>query len=401
MKKFNINKWRNKHLLKEQTTYGDIAQSFDKNVASFTQDLEKYLNEPKVKAVLDAGLADGDPNDDKISYTTRSVAVKNLQPTQNIIGFDESVQANITNEYGSLQSIFDGTPNVGGPIVTYAGKYIIDGHHRWSSVFSVNPGANMDAIDIKAKQGFQPDDILKAVHTSVALDIDYVKRSTADPAENLYTKMNYNGVLGKVNKYLTDQAKVIWAENGYSDNESIANALFGNLQILKDRGFINNAPDRSNMPQVDAAGRGTEIDRIKDLSTGRINISAPFKPINENKKMKNILKERFQKLAGLKEEEDERFNQDIKTVTGLANQFLSISKRLRNAKYKDVQAGEINEIDDLITLILQAAEEGNVTAILQRVKAIVSKQIKEPKLGDEPVSSKFSEPMGDIGDEII
>ena len=101
MAKFNIHNWQAKYLIKEQTTYGDIAHSFDKDVASFTQDLEKYLNEPKVKAVLDAGLADGDPNDDKISYTTRPVAVKKLIPTQNIIGFDESVQANLTNKYGS------------------------------------------------------------------------------------------------------------------------------------------------------------------------------------------------------------------------------------------------------------------------------------------------------------
>ena len=169
---------------------------------------------------------------------------------------------------------------VGGPIVTYAGKYIIDGHHRWSSVFSVNPGANMDAINIKAKSGFQPEDILKAVHTSVALDVDYVKRATADEVENLYAKMDYKGVLGKVNKYIKPEAAEIWAENGYPNNESIATKIFKNLQIIKNRGFISTAPDRSNMPQVDAAGSGTEEDRIKDLSTGRINISPPFKPLN-------------------------------------------------------------------------------------------------------------------------
>ena len=97
--------------------------------------------------------------------------------------------------------------------------------------------------------------------------------------------------------------------------------------------------------------------------------------------MKKILKERFQKLAGIREEE-EKFKSDTKTVAGLADVFLDYSKRLRKGEFKGAQAGEINEIDDLIAMILQAAEDGNVTAILQRVKAIVAKQIKKP-MGDD------------------
>lgn len=408
MKKFNINKWQHKYLLKEQTTYGDVAQSFDKDVSSFTQDLEKYLNEPKVKAVLDAGLADGDLNDDKISYTTRPVAVKKLQPTQNIIGFDNSVKEGpLEDKYGTLNTVFTNTPNVGGPIVTYAGKYIIDGHHRWSATFAVNPGANMEAIDIKPKQGFQPVDILKAVHTSIALNQDRVPRSSASSI-NLLDGVTYEGVLGKVEKYLTPKAAAVWAENGYPNKESIAKWLKKNLDMIVDIGHIPEAPDRIDMPQSDSAGRGTEIDRIKDLATGNINISPPFKPIkpiNENKKMKKLLKERFQKLAGIKEQEDERFNQSTKTVTGLADLFLNISKRLRKGEFKGIQSGEIDEIDDLLTMVLTAAEETNITAVIKRLESMLGKNIKSEPMGvdlsDEPVSSKFSEPMGDIDDEII
>jgi hypothetical protein len=92
--------------------------------------------------------------------------------------------------------------------------------------------------------------------------------------------------------------------------------------------------------------------------------------------MKKLLKERLQKLAGIIEAEDERFNQETKTVAGLANQFLTISKGLRGGDYKGVQSGEINEIDDLINMILQAAEEGNITTILIRVQGMLSKSIK-------------------------
>lgn len=97
-------------------------------------------------------------------------------------------------------------------------------------------------------------------------------------------------------------------------------------------------------------------------------------------KMKNILKERFQKLAGIKpiteEPEDERFNQDTNTISGLADQFLEVSKRMRKGEYKGLQAGEINEIDDLIAMILQGAMEGNITPILQRLEAMAIKTVK-------------------------
>ena len=284
MKRFNSIKWitENKYgKLNEQDIGGDIEQSFDKDVASFTQDLEGYLNIPKVKALLDAGLADGDPNDDKISYSKVLVPVKNLTPTQNIIGFDNSVKEGpLMDKYGTLNTMFTNTPNVGGPIVTYAGKYIIDGHHRWSSVFAVNPGGNMEALNIKAKAGFQPTDILKAVHTAVALDYGSVKRSTAQSI-NLLDGVTYEGVLGKVEKYLSEGAAAVWAQNGYPDKVSITKWLKKNLDLIVNKGHIPDAPDRSNMPQADALGRGTEEDRIKALATGNINISPPFEPIKQ------------------------------------------------------------------------------------------------------------------------
>tara|TARA_R110001606_G_C15003249_1_gene607400 strand:+ start:168 stop:485 length:318 start_codon:yes stop_codon:yes gene_type:complete len=95
--------------------------------------------------------------------------------------------------------------------------------------------------------------------------------------------------------------------------------------------------------------------------------------------MKKLLKERFQKLAGIKEEE--RFNSSTKTVAGLADLFLTYSKGLRKGEYKGIQAGEINEIDDLIAMVLQGAEEGNITALLQRLESMLVKTIKSDPVG--------------------
>ena len=72
------------------TVYGQKAKGGD--VAKGQQQLAKIISDKKVQAVLKAGLADGDPDDDKLPYSKISaLPVKNLQPTQSEIGFDQSV----------------------------------------------------------------------------------------------------------------------------------------------------------------------------------------------------------------------------------------------------------------------------------------------------------------------
>tara|TARA_R110001592_G_scaffold82409_1_gene244051 strand:+ start:93 stop:425 length:333 start_codon:yes stop_codon:yes gene_type:complete len=110
--------------------------------------------------------------------------------------------------------------------------------------------------------------------------------------------------------------------------------------------------------------------------------------------MKKLLKERFQKLAGIREEEEE-----IKTITGLANAFRDVSIGLRKGEYKGIQGAEITEIKILLDLVLQAAIDTNITTVIKRLETMVGKSIKDKS--DEPVSSKSSEPMGDIEDETI
>ena len=56
----------------------------------------------------------------------------------------------------------------------------------------------------------------------------------------------------------------------------------------------------------------------------------------------------------------DKFNQSTKTIAGLADLFLDTSKKLRKGEYKGIQATEIDEIDDLLTMVLTAAEETNI-----------------------------------------
>jgi len=272
--KFDLIKYLSNNPLLQEAEAEDLATSFKKDVPSFRDDLAKYMADPKVKAILKGGLADGDPDDDKLPYSTTTVAVKKLIPTQKEIGFDQSIQNLLDDKYGSLDSILAGNANVGGPIVIYAGKYVIDGHHRWSQVYAGNPKANMQALDIKPKQGFQPQDVLKAVHGAVAAELDKVPASNPKGI-NIMTGVNYEGVLGKVQKYLTEPAAAVWAKYGFDSPEKVAKQLYQNLEQIVKNGHIAMAPGRIDMPQTDGEGSKSQ-DKMNALAKGQINITEPF-----------------------------------------------------------------------------------------------------------------------------
>lgn len=278
-----------------------LKASLQKNVSGFVGDLSSLIKEPKVASLLKAGLADGDPDDDKLLSRTTPLPVKSLIPTQNEIGFDQSILNILTDDYRSLQSILDGNADVGGPIVTYGGKYVIDGHHRWSQVYAANPKAKMSALDIEGKPGFKHTDVLKAVHTAVAVDLKKVPSSNPKGI-NIMNGVSYDQVLAKVNEKLAESAKVIWASKGIDSNEKIAQHIFTNLQQIVKKGSAPGAPGRADMPQTDAEG-GNSVNRVKSLEKGDINVSDP---IAENKfesvKKKETFNQqvrRMQKLAGI------------------------------------------------------------------------------------------------------
>lgn len=278
------------------TVYGQSEKGGD--VAKGQAQLSKIIGDKKVQAILKAGQADGDPDDDKLPYSKISaLPVADLQPTQSEIGFDQSVLNLLTDPYNSLESFLKGKANVGGPIVTYAGKYIIDGHHRWSQVFAANPKATMLSLDINKKPDFEHTDILKAVHGAIAADLGKVPE--ADPKGiNLLKGVTLDQIpLAKLDtnvfKIWKDNSPVAHGKNriGIKSKPDVAKAIFANLNLMIKNGIAKGAPGRKHMPQSDSGGE--PIDRLGDLSRGDINVSEPF---TEG----NLLKERFMKLANIK-----------------------------------------------------------------------------------------------------
>lgn len=252
----------------------DLSKAFaTDSVPTYVSLLQKYQSDPKVMAVLKAGLTDGKPEDEKFSVGSATLAVKDLKPTQNEIGAQESLKNICTDEYGSLKSFLQGNANVGGPIITYNGEYVLDGHHRWSQVYAANPEAKMSAINVTGKLAAK--DILKAVHAAIAVDAGQTKTIAANlKAGNLLTYGDED-VKKMVEANLTDKARKVWTDFKYDSDDKILKRIQDNVKVMLSKSKPESwAPKRDSMPQPDASG-------AKDwgvaMKKGEVNLINPVK----------------------------------------------------------------------------------------------------------------------------
>ena len=128
----------------------------------------------------------------------KATPVSHLHPTQNEIGFPNSLKKPVTNKFNCMPDLIKGqSVKLGIPIITCNGKLIIDGHHRWSQAACVNPDATMEALDLQIDTGVagidfaDAEDVLKVTQSlimAVALKAGKTSLPSADSEslENLY-----------------------------------------------------------------------------------------------------------------------------------------------------------------------------------------------------------------------
>lgn len=260
-------------------------------VSDFVAQFKKIASDPKVQAILKAGLTDGDPNDEKLDYSKVQLPVLNLLPTQSEIGFDQSIMNILTDPYKSLSSILSGTADVGGPIVTYNSKYVIDGHHRWSQVYAANPKAKMEALNIQGD--LKPTEILKLVHAAIAARMGKVPGANPKGI-NILAGIDMKQVQDAVNKNLTPEAEKLYKDKkGLDGKDAIAKYIFGNLQqLIRKNKPVAGSPGRINMPQTDA-DKQPATTKLDLLQKGIVNFKNPADKDVKNEAI------RMQKLAGI------------------------------------------------------------------------------------------------------
>jgi hypothetical protein len=138
----------------------------------FVKYLGQNIRDPKILALIDAGQDDGDKTDDRFTFSTAAVPVKALRPTQMEVDIDKSLKFPMSIQPGEFIKFVasEGPFTLKGPIVTFNEKYVIDGHHRWSSLFCCNSNASITNINM-AIGGLEPLDALKAVQAAIGTEI--------------------------------------------------------------------------------------------------------------------------------------------------------------------------------------------------------------------------------------
>lgn len=228
---------------------------------------------PGLYALLTTGgVARGIPNG-AISVEQMAVPVARLIPNQNEISLASSLGFPLGRDPESLRVYFEGgNVTVARQLVLTSaeGQYVVDGHHRWSQLFLINPFASILAADV----GYvpEPTDALVATQVAIAAQTGFLGSSSAGN-DNLFTisQTDFNSQVTAIidNGSYPDGSPLagqptkpavldVFTEflglAGQTDAEkmdSIENYLWSNVVRMRENNFyITDAPGRPVMPQT-------------------------------------------------------------------------------------------------------------------------------------------------------
>ena len=203
---------------------------------------------------------------------------------------------------------------------TSDGSVVLDGHHRWSQAFMVNPSCKVNVVFANASS-LSADQTLKAVHLAILAKTDQSNTKSAEGG-NLF-EATPEDVIGYF-----DQAEVkVDHETGAPSTDGIAPYIYAVMQLkgIKDPNegkkeavskimdaiskcsstVVSGAPSRDSMPQADGdSDKPTNSITAKAVMTalnkGEVNYSPPYVKGEKSKAPEEeLVSERWLKLAGL------------------------------------------------------------------------------------------------------
>lgn len=246
-----------------------------KNYDEFVAKLGDMVKDPKVQAFIQSGKTDGDLDDDKLIAVEKTIAVKDLRPTQNEIDVNGSLRWPLSRPESLKNCLQKGPVTIKAPVVTYNGAYIIDGHHRWSQLYSMNKEGIISAIDLQGPK-MNPIDVLKIVQLSIAGDLGEVPTQSVQ-GQNLL-KVDGKFVADYVMKTITDECVKVFASMrgktlGTVNKQTIAGKVVvpNVMEMQKTSQPVPGAPKRNVMPQTDDAKNA-----MLNISKGVVNYNAPY-----------------------------------------------------------------------------------------------------------------------------
>ena len=294
-----------KGLLKEEP--GDnIKKAADAGLAQSVSLLQKLASDPDTSDVLNKGKEDGDLKDEQVAMKTANVSCTDMLPTQAEIGFGNSLDDMVLNKYKVVDLCFKSPvklgPAGGSPVLCakIAGKImILDGHHRWSTCFMTNRNAKMvcDILDMPTAKN--PEDALKIMQIAIAAKAKKVDTKDFQGQDLMAT--GTKEVIAYVNEKMTDEVVELfkkYTNDALADKAAVAEEVGeAHKEIVSRKGKF----PRNIMPQADlSGGDGTQVKVNKALAGGEINFAEPFAVKDGYKAKGKMLKEHFQRIAGIK-----------------------------------------------------------------------------------------------------
>jgi hypothetical protein len=232
-----------------------------KNYEEYVDALNKMLEDPKAKTLLDEGFGT-EFGDLKFKYRAKLIAADELYPSQNEIDIDKTIGAPFKNPDNINKQYVNPIVIANMPLVTFNGKYIIDGHHRWSEIAVFNPTGKMLCFDYSANITIEQ--MLKAVQGTIAAVM--AKKGEELPAQHVEKGHNiYDMSKSEIEKYVLDHenpetyARMIAMNTKLFTEEQAREYIINNLlQLKKDKKPLSNAPERGYMPQTSKGGSDTK-----------------------------------------------------------------------------------------------------------------------------------------------
>jgi len=264
-----------------------VSKNMNRDYTSFVGWLKQNIGNEKLQNFLSLGGKDGVPADEKFDISNTKLSVSKLVPTQNEIDVKKSLQYPLT-DLKSAQRICSNAPiTIMSPIITYAGKYIIDGHHRWSQVCAINPNAQMTAYNITQKPGYSPIDVLKVTQIAIGLSTDNIKvanvegqnlleislQSAYDFMQKILKNIEIVNVLWKFYEQNSEQKlEERKNKNKSGKKDRVLKQIVKNIELMQSENQpIPKAPKRDVMPQTDTSDNWDQY-----LQSGVINYEEPF-----------------------------------------------------------------------------------------------------------------------------
>jgi len=234
--------------LNEDEAQEELKKILKKDYVSFVKELGDNIKDPKFVDAIKSLSSDA-----PVKTSGLSPACTDLQPTQNEVVMDKSLSFPLKDPASAEAYLKGGVvAPAGKSIVTGGGgKFVIDGHHRWSQVFCLNPDAKIKAVDLTDIK--KPLEALKATQIGIAAQTGTVP-TAAGGGVNLFQVGE-----SELKKYVIDNIKEpvveVFKKYGKGDTpEAIADYIWGNVQTLKTKSPpVAGAPKRDVMPQTDDA----------------------------------------------------------------------------------------------------------------------------------------------------